>query len=176
MESIERLKYPIGKYNPPENIDNDKVRGWIQEINELPSQLIPLVVDLSDEQLLFTYRPDGWNIRQLIHHIGDSHMSSYVRFKWALTEDNPLIKAYYEERWAELEDSTRAPINMSLDFIQALHKKWVFLLRSMDENQLERSFEHPESGRTIQLKWNVGLYAWHGNHHLAHIKLALENG
>jgi len=152
------------------------IHGWIQEINELPSQLIPLVVDLDDEQLQLTYRDDSWNIMQLVHHIGDSHMSSYVRFKWTLTEDNPLIKAYYEDRWAELEDSTRAPINMSLDFIQALHKKWVFLLRSMDEKQWERSFKHPESGHSIQLKWNVGLYAWHGNHHLAHIKLALENG
>ena len=174
MEDIEKLKYPTGKYKAPETIDNQTIKGWIQQVSALPTDLRTITVGLSDEVLLRTYRPGSWNIRQIIHHIGDSHANSYLRFKWALTEDRPLIKAYYEDRWAELSDSLEAPIDLSIDFIESLHKKWVYLLNHLTEDQWNRTFKHPETGRELTLKWNLGLYAWHGNHHLTHIKLAMH--
>ena len=175
MEDIEKLKYPIGKYNATETIDIHVINKWIDQINILPSDLRTITVDLAKEDLDKTYRPGGWNIRQIIHHLADSHANSFVRFKWALTEDSPEIKAYYEDRWAELPDCTEAPIELSIDFIDALHKKWVFLLKSMNDEQWERTFKHPQTGREISLKKNLGLYVWHGNHHLAHIRNALHS-
>jgi hypothetical protein len=174
MEDIEKLKYPIGKYRPPESIDSSVIDEWINQITVLPSDLRTITVELSKEELEKTYRPGGWTIRQIIHHIADSHTNSLIRFKWALTEDSPEIKAYHEDRWAELTDSSKAPIELSIDFIDALHKKWVYLLRSMNNEQWDRVFKHPETGKEISLKKNLGLYAWHGNHHLAHIKNALH--
>lgn len=174
MEGIENLKYPIGKYSPPESINPQILNNWILQIAQLPKDLRTLTVNLSEDDLDKTYRPGGWNVRQLVHHIGDSHLHIYVRFKWTLTEDKPTIKAYFEDRWADLDDST-APIDMSVDFIEALHRKWVFLMESLTDQQWERKFVHPESEKQITLSWNLGLYAWHGQHHLAHIKTALQN-
>jgi hypothetical protein len=175
MDDMEKLKYPIGKYTWPEPIDKPTIDNWIHDINQLPSDLRTITVGLQDSELDKSYRPGAWNVRQLVHHIGDSHANSYIRFKWALTEDNPTIKAYYEERWADLRDSTSAPIDLSIDFIESLHKRWVYLLNSMDNSDWDKTFVHPETGRQITLKWNLGLYAWHGNHHLAHIKMALHS-
>lgn len=175
MEEIEKLKYPIGKYRSPESIDSMTIEKWINQIAILPSDLRTITVDLTNDDLEKTYRPGSWTIRQIVHHIADSHINSFIRFKWALTEDNPEIKAYYEGRWANLADSVEAPIELSIDFIDALHKKWVFLLKGMNEEQWDLTFKHPESGREIALKKNLGLYAWHGNHHMEHIKIALHH-
>ncbi len=168
----ENLKYPIGKYSPPSEIDTGQIDKWISEIKELPTQLRAISEQIANSQLDMTYRSGGWNVRQLIHHIGDSHLNSYVRFKWTLTEDNPTIKAYDEAAWAELIDS-KGPIGTALDFVDSLHSKWVYLMEKMNAEDWDRTFFHPQSGREISLKWNVGLYAWHGKHHLEHIRIAV---
>ena len=175
MKDTEKLKYPIGRYKVPESIDKQVIKEWISQIALLPTDLRSLTVDLTEPDLEKTYRHDGWNVRQIVHHIADSHSNSFIRFKWALTEETPTIKAYFEDRWANLPDAIEAPIEISVDFIESLHKRWVFLLNKLTSEQLDRSFKHPESGRIISLKWNLGLYAWHGRHHLEHIKLALQN-
>lgn len=175
MKVDENLKYPIGKYRPPETISSQNIEDWIAQITLLPTDLRSLTVDLSESDLLKTYRPGGWNIRQIVHHIADSHSNSFIRFKWTLTEETPIIKAYYEDRWANLADSMEAPIEISVDFIESLHKRWAFLLHHLTNEEWDRTFQHPETGRTISLKWNLGLYAWHGKHHLEHIKIALHS-
>ena len=167
----EHLKFPIGKYHPPSEIDAAQIQRWIAEIGALPNLVRNIVLPLSKDDLDRTYRPDGWNIKQVVHHLGDSHLNSYVRFKWSLTEDSPIIKSYDEAAWAELEDYDS--ISDSIDFLTILHSRWTHLLRGMSESQWERTFTHPETGSIISLRKNVGLYAWHGKHHLAHIKLAL---
>ncbi|MFL0506560.1 YfiT family bacillithiol transferase [Ureibacillus sp. 179-F W5.1 NHS] len=165
-------KYPIGQFTCNETITHEDIHQWIQEIKLLPTRLSEMVKGLTDEKLEKTYRPGGWTVRQLVHHIADSHLNSYTRFKLALTEDNPTIKPYEEEKWALLVDS-HLPISVSIQLIEALHERWVYLLESLTEEQLNRTFVHPDNG-DISLKKNVGIYAWHGNHHLAHIQLALK--
>lgn len=167
---LELLKYPIGKFTFPENPTNEQLGDWISILEEFPQRLESLVKNLSNDQLDTPYRPEGWTVRQTIHHVSDSHQQSYTRFKWALTEDKPIIKAYYEERWAELVDSKTAPINMSLQHLKAVHLKLVYLLKRLSEADLDRSFIHPETKNDISLKRNIGLYAWHSNHHYAHIE------
>ena len=125
---------------------------------------------ISEEQLQSPYRPGGWTARQVIHHIGDSHMNSLSRFKWAITEDKPTIKTYDENLWAQLADYSQMPVQDSLDLIRLIHKKLTILLRSLTNEQINREFIHPEFG-VVLVKWNIGLYAWHGRHHVAHIKL-----
>lgn len=170
---IEKLKYPIGKVVYPDPIDKRTIDKWIQEIKLLPQNLIQSVNGLNDKQLDTRYRPGGWTVRQVIHHIGDSHLNSYVRFKLAVTEDRPVIKPYNQEKWAETADSAQFPIHDSLQFIELLHKRWVILLKSLNEKQLERGYMHPETGYVL-LKKNIGLYAWHGTHHLAQIQALIE--
>ncbi len=172
-DPLYRLKYPIGEFDFAGEITRAVVNGWIDEIEQLPGKLRAVVSKLSDEQLDTPYRSGGWTLRQVVHHIGDSHLNSYIRFKWTLTEDTPTIKAYYEDRWAELPDYQRVPVAVSLDFIEALHRKWVILLRELSDADLQRAFIHPESGATLLGK-NIGIYAWHGNHHLAHITRLCE--
>ena len=176
MESLDPempdLRYPIGKFSPPDTVTPDRVNRWIDDIEALPADLRRVVSALTDEQLDTPYRPDGWTVRQVVHHLPDSHMNSFVRFKWALTENRPLIKAYDEKGWAALPDS-RAPIDCSLDLLGALHSRWVDLLRNLDWPQLQREFVHPESG-PVTLAVTVGSYAWHGRHHLAHIDRLIE--
>ena len=137
-------------------------------IDTLPSQLRMEVENLSEQQLDTPYRFGGWTIRQVVHHIPDSHINSYVRFKLALTENNPTIKTYEEHLWAELKDSLETPINISLTLLEALHSRWVILLRSLTDEQFEKTFQHPEWGN-ITLSKTLALYAWHSKHHLAHI-------
>ncbi len=170
---MEHLKYPIGHVHIPENISAKDIENWIFDIEEFPSKLENLVKNLSEEQLNTPYRNGGWTIRQTIHHCGDSHINSYIRFKWTLTEDKPTIKAYFEDRWAELFDAKDAPIELSLLFIKALHAKWVYLLKGLTEDDLNNVFIHPESGDSVSLKKNIAIYAWHCNHHYAHIKNVL---
>jgi len=173
-EALEQLKYPIGKLNLPEEITQTHITNWITVLEEFPNKLEALVKDLTDEQLDTQYRPEGWTIRQVIHHIADSHHHSYTRFKWAMTEDKPLIKAYNEQSWAELIDGNNAPIQMSLNYISALHYKLVYFLKKLPMDDLNKSFIHPEGNRIVYLKQNIGVYAWHSSHHYAHIETTLQ--
>lgn len=167
---LEALKYPIGQFNCPEKITSQDIEGWISILEHFPDRLERLVEGLTDVQLDTPYRPEGWTIRQVVHHLSDSHHHSYTRFKWALTEDKPIIKAYFEERWAELIDSKSAPIAMSLIHLRAIHTKLVYLLKTLSEADLQVCFIHPESNSEVPLNFNIGNYAWHSKHHYAHIE------
>jgi hypothetical protein len=166
------LRYPIGPFKLDGTPTDDDVRRSIDEIAEAPAKLRAAVEGLSAQQLDTPYRPDGWTVRQVVHHVPDSHLNSYCRFKLALTEDEPTIKPYREERWAELADS-RAPIEVSLTLLESLHQRWVSLLKSLEPADFSRGFRHPEIG-VITLAQNVCLYAWHGRHHTAHVTSVRE--
>lgn len=171
----DKLKYPIGKPNIPDSISELQKKEWIHTLEMFPNRLENLVKNLNEQQLDTTYRKDGWTIRQVIHHCADSHLNSYIRFKWALTEDTPIIKAYYEDKWADLFDSKSSLIQLSLNSLKSLHAKWVFLLKGLSETQLKRKFIHPENNKSITLEQNLGIYAWHCNHHFEHINLLLKS-
>ncbi|MGE0637907.1 MAG: YfiT family bacillithiol transferase [Bacteroidia bacterium] len=166
---LEQLKYPIGKFKMPAEFTNQSISAFISDIENFPSLLRKEVQALSDEQLDTPYRPEGWTIRQVVNHCADSHMNSLTRFKLALTEDNPTIKPYFEERWAELSDSKIMPIHAALNMLEGLHVRWVVLLKSMTSADFEKTFVHPESGRTFSLNQTLAIYSWHCKHHLAHI-------
>lgn len=162
------LSYPIGKFTwTAPNTDRDR-QAYIDEIATVPSNLRKAVAGLSNQQLDTPYRPGGWTVRQVIHHVPDSHLNSYTRFKLALTEHEPLIKPYDEAAWAELADSRDTPIETSLALLENLHSRWVILLRSMNAEDFARKLRHPELG-IVDLDRYVALYAWHGKHHVAHI-------
>lgn len=167
--TLEQLKYPIGKFEKPEIITKEILIKWISDISVFPAKLNKETEHLTDEQLATTYRPNGWTVRQLVHHCADSHINSFTRFKLALTEDKPTIKPYWEDRWAELVDGKELPIKYSLMLLEGLHFRWVALLHSLSEQDLEKKFIHPEHGNEIRLDENIGVYAWHCKHHLAHI-------
>jgi len=167
--NLEKLRYPIGKFVCPAEITTSVILNWIEIIEEFPSKLKNQVEELSNADLQKTYRPNGWTIAQVINHCADSHMNSFIRFKLALTEDSPTIKPYFEDRWAELPDSNNYPIDDALKILESLHAKWVYLLRSLSEEALNKEFIHPESEERISLKRNIGIYAWHCEHHLAHV-------
>jgi hypothetical protein len=167
--TLEELKYPIGEFEKPNFITKEILTQWISDISNFPNKLIFEVNHLTEEQLETQYRPDGWTIRQLIHHCADSHMNSLTRLKLALTEDQPTIKPYFEERWAELPDSKKMDINPSLKMIEGIHERWAVLLNNLTDEQYGREFIHPEHGKTFKVDENIGVYAWHCNHHLAHI-------
>ena len=166
------LRYPIGRFSSAGPVTRDQVDAWTDDLAALPADFRRTVSALADGQLDTPYRPGGWTVRQVAHHLPDSHMNSLVRFKWALTEDRPAIKAYDEKGWAMLPDC-REPIAGSLDLLAALHRRWVSLLRSLSWRQLQREFVHPESGPAT-LAVTTGAYAWHGRHHLAHVERLIE--
>ena len=205
--TLDSLKYPIGHFSCPKEISKEQLHNWILVLENFPKKLQDLVVNLNDTQLNTPYRPEGWSVRQLIHHIADSHHHSYTRFKWALTEKSPVIKAYeekdwsllfdaktapielslnylnalhaklvyllkaYEEKdWAMLTDATTAPIVLSLNYITALHAKMVYLLKLLSVEQLQLEFIHPADSSKVSVAENIGRYAWHSNHHYAHIE------
>ncbi|MFL5381101.1 MAG: YfiT family bacillithiol transferase [Longimicrobiaceae bacterium] len=161
-------RYPVGRYTPPDEITAEQRKVWIGQIAEAPAKLRDAVRGLSDEQLDTPYRDGGWTVRQVVHHVPDSHMNAFVRFKLALTEDTPAIKTYDEAEWARLPDVRETPIETSLTLLDALHERWLHLLRAMDEEQWQRAFRHPEWGE-IRIDQTLGLYAWHGRHHVAHV-------
>ncbi|KOS63214.1 putative metal-dependent hydrolase [Lysinibacillus agricola] len=165
------LRYPIGQFQFPEVVTAQQVKEWIEDIRLLPTQLAEALNGASEQSLTKSYRENGWTVMQLVHHMADSHMNSYIRFKLALTEDSPTIKPYNEVEWAKLPDS-EMPVATSCNIIEGLHERWVYLLESLTENQLQRAFHHPDSG-SMTLEKAVALYAWHGEHHLAHIQMAL---
>ena len=163
------LRYPVGKFDWDAPINQADFPRLIGEIAATPGSLRSAVAGLSRDQLETRYRPGGWTVKQLVHHVPDSHLNAYTRFKLALTEDEPTIKPYEEAKWAELPDSQRVPIEVSLDLLDALHLRWVALLRAMDAADFNRSFRHPEHDRILTLAQLLGLYAWHGRHHVGHI-------
>ncbi|RZV58568.1 MAG: putative metal-dependent hydrolase [Flavobacteriaceae bacterium] len=171
---LEELRYPIGRFQAPDNITNKNIKDWITVLEQFPEKLSKLVSNLDDDQLNTPYRKDGWTVRQVVHHVSDSHHHSYTRFKWALTEDKPIIKAYNEQDWAKLFDTRNAAIEMSLNHLSAIHFKLVYLLRGLSEEQLNRSFIHPEGNIEVVLKQNIAIYTWHSNHHYAHIENLLK--
>jgi uncharacterized damage-inducible protein DinB len=163
------LSYPIGQFVKPSVIDAFKIEDWINQIEELPARLYQEVSNLNDHQLNTPYRPQGWTVRQVVHHLPDSHMNSYVRFHWALTEDQPVIKAYHEAAWAELPYLQNLAIDTSLTLLSSIHQRWVDLLKSLTKEDLKRTLIHPENKETFLLQELIGMYAWHGEHHLAQI-------
>jgi hypothetical protein len=165
---MEDLRYPVGEFQFPESVTAPELATFIDQIAETPGHMRTAVAGLSDSQLDTPYRPGGWTVRQLAHHVPDSHINSYTRFRLALTEDEPVIKPYEEARWAELADARTLPIEPSLVLLESLHARWVPLLRSLSEPEWKRTFRHPELG-LVRLEQNAALYAWHGRHHVAHI-------
>ena len=161
-------RFPVGKfhYNGPPS--EEQKREQLEQIAATPAQLRAAIKGLSEQQLDTPYREGGWTVRQVIHHVPDSHINSYVRFKLALTEDEPTIKTYAEDRWAELSDNKSTPIEVSLTLLESLHDRWVRLLRSLSPEDWKKTFRHPELG-PMTLEKTLALYAWHGRHHVAHI-------
>ena len=168
MTGLDDLRYPVGKFTPPSANTPATRAAHVETLRQLPDRLRAAVNGLNDSQLDTPYREGGWTIRQVVHHFADSHSNSVIRFKNALTEDWPTIKPYDENAWAELPDSKSLPIDGSLDFIQALHARWVALLESMSEADFARGMVHPERGR-FDLATTLAIYEWHSRHHVAHI-------
>ena len=164
----EDLRYPTGKFSSDGEMTAGRRRELIAEIADAPRRLRAAVEGLTDEQLDTPYRPGGWTVRQVAHHVPDSHLNSYTRFKLALTEDEPAIRAYDEGAWAALADTRLTPVGVSLSLLDSLHERWVILLRSLSETDFARAFRHPELG-LVTLDAAVALYAWHGRHHTAHV-------
>ncbi|WP_460218315.1 YfiT family bacillithiol transferase [Psychroserpens sp. MEBiC05023] len=173
--TLQKLKFPIGEFQKPEIITSEMITNWIQDIEQFPKAMEIATKNLSQEELQWTYRPNGWNIKQVVHHCADSHMNSIIRFKLALTEDTPTIRPYYEDRWANLVDGTDDNLNDTLHLLKGLHAKLGKLLRHISEEELSREFVHPEHGKRFRIDETIGTYAWHSNHHLAHVKQAIKH-
>jgi len=162
------LRFPIGEFEFPEAVTVEERGRLIASIGELPEALRGAIAGLADDKYGAAYRPGGWNVRQVIHHLADSHMNCFIRFKLALTEESPRIKAYEEAAWAALPDGDVAPVGLSLSIVEAVHGRWVFLLERMSEADWDRVFVHPVYGE-VKLFRALAMYAWHGAHHVAHI-------
>lgn len=172
MSNLDSLKYPIGRYSPPKEISWDIRDQWIADLGAFPARLATLTQDLDTADLQASYRLEGWSIQQLVHHLADSHVHGFIRFKWALTEETPLIKAYAQAPWGALADS-QGPIGPALHMLAGTHARWTSLLQVMDDTQWERQYRHPEGDVLTPLTRALGLYVWHGHHHYAHIEIAL---
>lgn len=172
-KELEALRFPVGRFTPESSVGPRGRTVLVDEIAGLPERLRHAVEDLSDAQLDTPYRPGGWTVRQLVHHVPDSHLNSYVRFKWALTEERPTIRTYDQEAWAELADARTAPVEPSLALLESLHDRWTRWLRTLSDDDWSRTFVHPELGE-LDLTTMLQLYAWHGRHHLAHVTSLIE--
>jgi uncharacterized damage-inducible protein DinB len=168
MNAAEEIRFPVGDFVIDPVITDEKLRRWTVEIAQAPANLRAALAELSDDQLNTRYREGGWTLRQVVHHLADAHINGFVRFKLALTEDNPLIKTYEEALWAETIDGLEAPVELSLKLLEALHERWVILLNSLRESDFTRSFSHPQHGM-MTIDRAIQLYAWHGIHHTAHV-------
>ena len=169
------LRYPVGRYTPGQPITREQRDEWLAQVADAPARLRAAVTGLGDARLDTPYRDGGWTVRQVVHHVPDSHMNAYTRMKLGLTENVPTIKTYEEAEWARLPDAT-LPVEVSLVLLERLHERWVHLLRALDEGQWKRTFRHPEWG-AMTLEDALGMYAWHGRHHVAHItRLAEREG
>ena len=170
------LRYPIGEFKYEAPLSDAERQACIAIIEETPTRMRAAVAGLNEEQLDTAYRPEGWTVRQVVHHVPESHLTSYIRFKLALTEEEPVVKTYFEDRWAKLDDARQAPIALSLDLLDALHGRWIWFLRSLKQEDFQRTYRHPELG-TVTLDKAAALYAWHGPHHVAQItSLRERNG
>ena len=170
MSTDESLRYPTGRFQrPTRTLENAQRREMIETIARTPGEIRAAIRGLSDSQLDTPYRPGGWTVRQVVHHVPDSHMNAFIRFKLALTEETPTIKPYDEAAWAKLPDARDTPIETSLTLLTSLHERWVGLLRSMAASDFERKLNHPEWDAPLSLDSMLALYAWHGPHHTAHI-------
>jgi hypothetical protein len=172
--NLKRLKYPIGEFQTPKSINKEDVKNWIRIISEFPNEIRNLTQNLTIEELNFIYRPDGWSVKQVTHHCADSHMNALIRFKLCLTEEKPIIRPYQEALWANLSDSLEDDITNTLLLIQTLHHRWVLILNNLNEDDLSKEMVHPQYGVTYKLYEVIANYAWHCEHHLAHIKNALH--
>jgi uncharacterized damage-inducible protein DinB len=169
-------RYPIGKFYYDGPLNDQQKQASIGEIARAPENLRAAIRGLTDAQLDTPYRPGGWTVRQVVHHVPDSHMNAYIRYKLALTESDPTIKPYAEDRWAQLADTKNTPVEVSLTLLDSLHDRWVRLLRSLTAEDWQRTFRHPELG-PMTLEKTLALYAWHGRHHVAHVtELRRQNG
>ncbi|MDQ0475710.1 YfiT family bacillithiol transferase [Chryseobacterium sp. MDT2-18] len=176
MDNSEFKKYPIGKFEESQKITDQDIDLHIKTLKDFPARLKNLVQNWDTDQLDTQYRTGGWTIRQLINHLSDSSMNSYTRFKLALTEDNPTIKTYNEQQWAELQDSFSIDVKPAFQMLKGIHKRWVYELKSLTNKEYESTFHHPDQNRDITLKENLAFCAWHCDHHFAHINnLKLEN-
>ena len=162
------LRYPVGKLTYDNEVTPGKRTAWIRQIAEAPAAMRAAVAGLTEQQLEMPYRPDGWTIRQVVHHVPDSHLNAYIRFKWTLSEDHPTIKAYDQDAWAKLPDTRLTPVAVSLDLLDAVHKRLVVLLESLQPEDWTRPLTHPENGE-MTLDRVLQVYAWHGRHHVAHV-------
>lgn len=163
----EDLSYPIGKFKPIDEVTPELRRQFIQTIADLPAKITEAVDGLNEEQLDTPYRPGGWTVRQTVHHVADSHMNAFIRFRLALTEDTPTIRPYFEDRWADLADS-KMPVEVSLSIIENVHLRLVKMFEALSDDEFKRQLNHPESG-IWTLEQYLGLYDWHSKHHTAHI-------
>lgn len=166
-------RYPIGKFAFAGPLSEDQKARFLDDIEQTPARLRTVVKGLSEQQLDTPYRDGGWTVRQVVHHVPDSHLNSYIRFKLALTEEEPTIRPYMEDRWAELPEAKTAPIELSLALLEDLHKRWILMLRAIQPTEWKRTFRHPEIG-PMTLEKNLALYAWHGRHHVAHVTALRE--
>jgi hypothetical protein len=163
------LRYPVGRFSFPAEVTPEQRRAFIDDIAEAPAKLRAALAGLTREQLDTPYRPGGWTVRQVAHHVPDSHMNAYIRFKLALTEDQPTIKPYLEAKWAELPDSRLVPVETSLALLDAVHERWLAIVRALEPADFARGFVHPEHKRVMTLDQTLALYSWHGKHHVAHV-------
>ena len=170
---MEDLRYPIGKYIS-QPFSDKQLNEWLIDITNLPQHLENAVINLDEAQVNTPYRPEGWTVKQLVHHVADSHMNAYIRFKLGLTEDNPAIKPYEEAAWANLSDTRNLPFNLSLTILHALHARWVEILKNITQEEWNRTVFHPEHKKEITLWHLLGMYAWHGRHHTAHVTALKE--
>ena len=169
----EDQRYPIGSHTP-QPFSHRQKEAWLLDIKFLPGEMEIAVQNLDEAQLQTPYRDGGWTVHQLVHHVADSHMNAYMRFRLGLTEDNPTIKPYDENKWAQLNDVKTLPINVSLTLLHALHQRWFNTIKELGESDWERTVVHPEHGRKMSLWHLLGMYAWHGKHHLTHITALRE--
>lgn len=177
MNNLDSKRYPIGDFNEPKTISDTELQEYIQVIKNFPARLKFLIENFTDEQLDTPYREGGWSVRQLVNHLADSHANSFIRFKLALTEENPTIKPYHEAKWAELPDSLNISIKPAMRMLKGIHQRWSYLLKSLNNEQFERTFHHPENQKNYNLRICLALYVWHCNHHFAHVEnLKIEKG
>lgn len=169
--NMDHLRFPIGKFNMPSEFSEETVSKWISEIKSFPQRLKQAISNFTTEDFQNTYRPEGWTAAQVIHHCADSHLHAYIRTKLALTEDSPVVKPYEESDWAKMPDAMQLDVTSSVALLESLHHRWVETLSPLDAASRERTYFHPQHQKTFPVNYLIGLYAWHGNHHLAHVNL-----
>ena len=172
---IYKLRFPVGEWEAREPESAVELEQWISDIESFPTQIESYLSSANEINIDHKYRPDGWSVRQVVHHCADSHMNSIIRFKLALTEDRPEIRPYHEARWAELSDTLQLDVEASIQILKGVHARWVTLLKNLSDDDLRREFVHPEHGTAFTLSASIGMYAWHCRHHLAHVKIGLES-